>query len=185
MPTLKRRWSVDDLQDLPDDGQRYEVIDGELFVTPAPSLPHQRAIRELVRVLADYVRAEGIGDLIFAPADVRFSNARSVQPDLFVMPLVDGRRPRSFEDVGRLLLAVEVLSPSTARADRVAKRLLFRDEGVAEYWIVDLDARTFERSTPADSRVEVLADRVEWRPEGAASSLTVDLLEYFARVLDD
>ena len=185
MPTLKRRWTVDDLQDLPDDGQRYEVIDGELFVTPAPSLAHQRAILELARVLADYVRAEGIGDLIIAPADVRFSDVRSVQPDLFVVPLVDGRRPRRFEDVGRLLLAVEVLSPSTARADRVAKRVLFRDEGVAEYWIVDLDARTIERSTPADSRVEVLVDRVDWQPDGAASSLTVDLLEYFARVLDD
>jgi Uma2 family endonuclease len=185
MPTLKRRWSADDLEDLPDDGQRYEVIDGELFVTPAPSLPHQRAIFELARLLADYVQAEGIGDMIIAPADVRFSDVRSVQPDLFVMPLVDGRRPRRFEDAGRLLLAVEVLSPSTARADRVNKRTLFRDEGVAEYWIVDLDARTIERSTPADSRIDVLADRVEWRPEGAASSLTVDLLEYFARVLND
>ena len=185
MPTLKRRWTADDLADLPDDGQRYEVIDGELFVTPAPSLRHQRAIFELARILADYVQREGIGDMIIAPADVRFSDARNVQPDVFVMPLVDGRRPRRFEDAGRLLLAVEVLSPSTARADRVTKRILFRDEGVAEYWIVDLDARTIERSTPADSRVDVLADRVEWRPEGAASSLTVDLLEYFARVLDD
>ena len=185
MPTLKRRWTADDLADLPDDGQRYEVIDGELFVTPAPSLRHQRAIFELARILADYVQSEGIGDMIIAPADVRFSDARNVQPDVFVMPLVDGRRPRRFEDAGRLLLAVEVLSPSTARADRVTKRILFRDEGVAEYWIVDLDARTIERSTPADSRVDVLADRVEWRPEGAASSLTVDLLEYFARVLDD
>jgi Uma2 family endonuclease len=185
MPTLKRRWTVDDLQDLPDDGQRYEVIDGELFVTPAPSLPHQRAVLDLARILADYVRAESIGDLIIAPADVRFSDVRSVQPDLFVMPLVDGRRPRRFEEVGRLLLAVEVPSPSTARADRVDKRVLFRDEGVAEYWIVDLDARTIERSTPADPRVDVLVDHVEWRPEGAASSITVDLPDYFARVLDD
>ena len=116
MPTLKRRWTADDLADLPDDGQRYEVIDGELFVTPAPSLRHQRAIFELARILADYVESEGIGDMIIAPADVRFSDARNVQPDVFVMPLVDGRRPRRFEDAGRLLLAVEVLSPSTARA---------------------------------------------------------------------
>ena len=84
-----------------------------------------------------------------------------------------------------MLLAVEVLSPSTARADRVSKRVLFRDEGVAEYWIVDLDARTFERSTPADPRVDVLVDRLEWRAEGAGSSITIDLADYFARVLDD
>ena len=185
MPTLKRRWTADDLEDLPDDGQRYEVIDGELFVTPSPSLPHQRAVWELARLLGDYVRNERAGDLIIAPADVRFSNTRIVQPDLFVIPLVEGRRPKRFEDVGRLLLAVEVLSPSTARADRVDKRVLFRDEGVAEYWIVDLDARTIERSTPADPRVEVLVDRLEWRAEGAASSIAIDLADYFARVLDD
>ena len=185
MPTLKRRWTANDLEDLPDDGQRYEVIDGELFVTPSQSLPHQRAVWELARLLGDYVRNEHAGDLIIAPADVRFSNNRIVQPDMFVIPLVEGRRAKRFEDVGRLLLAVEVLSASTARADRVDKRVLFRDEGVAEYWIVDLDARTFERSTPADARVDVLVDRVEWRLEGAASSLTVDLPDYFARVLDD
>jgi Uma2 family endonuclease len=84
-----------------------------------------------------------------------------------------------------LLLAVEVLSPSTARADRVTKRVLYRDEGVSEYWVVDLDARTIERSTPADPRVDILDDRVEWRAEGAASSIAIDLADYFARVLDD
>jgi Uma2 family endonuclease len=107
-----------------------------------------------------------------------------VQPDLFVVPLVEGRRPERFEDVGRLLLAVEVLSPSTARADRVAKRVLYRDQGVAEYWLVDLEARTVERSTPADARVEVLAEDLTWRVEGAASALEIDLLDYFSRVLD-
>src|SRR3954469_14673547 len=117
MPTLKRRWTVDDLEDLPDDGQRYEVIDGELFVTPAPSWPHQRAVYELGRIIGDYLRGEKVGDLIIAPADVVFSPTRGVQPDLFVVPLVDGKRPHRFEEVRRLLLAVEVLSPSTARAD--------------------------------------------------------------------
>jgi Uma2 family endonuclease len=185
MPTLKRRWSVDDLQDLPDDGQRYEVIDGELFVTPSPSWTHQKAVLQVSRILGDYLHGEGIGDVIVSPADVVFSRARAVQPDLFAVPLVDGRSPRRFEDVRRLLLAVEVLSPSTARADRVAKRLLFRDEGVAEYWIVDLDARTIERSTPADARVDILVDRVDWRPDGATSPLIIDLPDYFARVLDD
>ena len=185
MPLLKRLWTVDDLADLPDDGQRYEIIDGELFVTPAPSLRHQEAIAELHVLLRAYLSHERVGHAYFAPADIVFSRTRAVQPDLLVMPVVGERRPERFEDVGRLLLAIEVLSPTTARADRVAKRTMFRDEGVAEYWIVDLDARTIERSTPADPRVEVLVDQIEWSPVGAESPLVVDLAEYFRRVIDD
>jgi Uma2 family endonuclease len=154
MPKLDRHWTADDLRELPDDGNRYEVIDGELFV---------------------YV----------APADVAFSPRRLVQPDVFVAPLVNGRRPREWVDVRALLLAVEVLSPSTARADRVAKRRLFRDEGVPEYWIVDLDARTIERSTPADARPEVFDGRLEWRPSGGREPLVIDVEAYFAGVLDE
>ncbi|HEY4219491.1 MAG TPA: Uma2 family endonuclease [Gemmatimonadaceae bacterium] len=185
MPASARYWTVDDLQGLPDNGNRYEVIDGELLVTPAPSLIHQRPVLVLCRALADYLDREPIGDLVISPADVVFSQRRSVQPDLFVMPLAAGRRPRLFSDVGRPLLAVEVLSPSTARADRVEKRALFRSEGVDEYWIVDLDARTIERSTPLDTRIEVFDDAIEWSPSGASTPLTIDLSNYFRRVLDD
>jgi Uma2 family endonuclease len=185
MPVLKREWTADDLADLPDDGQRYEVIDGELFVTPSPSLPHQQAIAELYVLLREYLSRERIGNAYFAPADVIFSPIRAVQPDVLVLPLIDGRRPERYGDVGQLLLAVEVLSASTARADRVAKRKLFRDEGVAEYWVIDLDARTVERSTPADTRVDVLIDRLEWFPVGAQSAFAMDLDDYFKRVLDD
>jgi Protein of unknown function (DUF820). len=137
------------------------------------------------RILDDYLRAEPIGHLVVSPADVVFSPSRSVRPDLFVVPLVDGRRPRRYEDVGRLLLAIEVLSSDTARADRVTKRMLFRDEGVAEYWIVDLDSRTIERSTPADPRIEVLIDRIDWNAEGASAPLAIDLPAFFASVLDN
>ena len=182
---LKRHWTVDDLADLPDDGQRYEIIDGELFVTPSPSARHQAALAELYVLLREYLSRERVGYAYFAPADVIFSPTRAVQPDLLVLPLINGRRPDQFGNVGRLLFAAEVLSPSTARADRVAKRTMFRDEGVAEYWIVDLDARTVERSTPADPRVDVLVDRIEWFPAGAASPLVVDLADYFTRVLDE
>ena len=114
MPTLKRRWTADDLRDFPDDGNRYEVIDGELFVTPAPSWEHQRAAAELFRIIAASIEHEAYADVLLAPADVSFSQTRTVQPDVFVVPLIAGRRPRRFEDVGRLLLAVEILSPSTA-----------------------------------------------------------------------
>lgn len=184
MPELERHWTVAERDQLPDDGNRYEVIDGELLVTPAPAWRHQRAVSVLNSLLTAYVNRERIGDVIPAPADVVFAQDRGVQPDLFVAPLVDGRRPERFEEVGRLLLVVEILSPSTARADRVKKRRLYRDEGVPEYWIVDLDARTFERTTPADDRPEILVERLVWKPDEAIESLVVDIPAYFAAALD-
>ena len=184
MPTLRRRWTVADLDDLPDDGNRYEVIDGELFVTPSPSLRHQDAVGCLHLLLSGYLDVEQVGHPYVSPGEIVFSPHRGVQPDVFVIPLIDGRRPESFRDVTRLLLAVEVLSPSTARADRVAKRTLYRDVGVPEYWIVDLDARTIERSTPGNPRPEILVDRLEWHPDGATQPMVVDVEAYFATVLD-
>lgn len=178
-----RAWTVADLANMPDDGQRYEVIDGELFVTPAPALRHQDAIAALYLLLAPYVAKERIGHLVFAPADVTFSPRRGVQPDLFVAPFVNGRRPRESSEIRGLLLAVEVLSPSSVRADRVVKRALYRDEGVDEYWLIDLDARVFERSTPVDARVESATETLSWLPTGAAAPLTIDLKQYFAEVL--
>jgi Uncharacterized protein conserved in cyanobacteria len=184
MPTFERRWTAADLARMPEDGNRYEVIDGELFVTPAPSYRHQEAALVLHGILRNYLRRERVGHALVAPADVEFSPKRLVQPDVFVVPLVDGRRPEHFHDVNRLLLAAEVLSPGTARADRVAKRTLFRDQGVPEYWIVDLDSRVIERSTPADPRVEIAVDRLVWLPEGAGGALEIDVEKYFAEVLD-
>jgi Uma2 family endonuclease len=185
MPTVKRRWTVEDLQDLPDDGNRYEVIDGELFVTPAPTWRHQDAVLRMSRMIANHLEREHVGHVVISPADVVFSRTRAVQPDFFVVPLADGRPPERFEDVGRLLLAVEVLSPSTTRTDRVEKRSLYRTEAVPEYWVVDMDSRTIERSTPADPRVEVLAERLEWLPTGATSALAIDVVEYFAKILGE
>ena len=185
MPNLKRDWTVAERDALPVDGNRYEVIDGELFVTPAPAWRHQHAAFLLSRILADYLDRESRGCVVVAPADVVFSATRGVQPDLFVVPLVDGRPPEHFDSVRRLLLVVEVLSPSSGRADRVVKRTLYRGEHVDEYWIVDLDSRTIERSTPSLARPEILDARLEWLPAGAGSPLAIDLTKYFAAFLDD
>src|SRR4051812_131621 len=126
MPMLEQQWTVADLQDLPDDGNRYEVIDGELLVTPAPSLDHQRAILGLSDLLRACLNPRRLGEVIISPADVVFSARRGVQPDLFVIPLLVPR-PKRVEPGMPLLLAVEVLSPSTGRADRVKKRRLYRE----------------------------------------------------------
>lgn len=119
-----------------------------------------------------------------APADVEFAADQMVEPDLFVVPLVNGRRPRTWADAKQLLLAVEVLSPSTARADRDAKRRLYQRERVPEYWIVDLDARIVERWRPADERPEIVSTRLMWQPEGSQPTLGIGLDGFFADVLD-
>jgi Uma2 family endonuclease len=178
MAHASKVWTVADLARLPDDGLRYEVIDGELLVTPAPSLDHQEAIARLYLLLAPYVAEQRVGHVVFAPADVEFSARRLVQPDLFVVPLVNGSRPRRFSDAGRLLLAVEVLSPSTARADRVKKRVVYREEDVGEYWVVDLEARIFERSIAGGEGMVVAAERLEWTPAGAAVPFVIDIERY-------
>src|SRR5687768_13835051 len=113
-------WTAEMLDELPDDGNRYEIIDGELFVTPSPTWRHGDAVMELYQHLNVYARAHGLGHVKVAPQDVVYSRRTVVEPDLFVVPLVDGRRPRTWAEAGRLLLAVEVLSPGSQRADRWA-----------------------------------------------------------------
>jgi Uma2 family endonuclease len=176
-------WTADMVRALPDDGKRYEVIDGELFVTPAPTLIHQRATFDLATVLRRYVDAHAIGEVLLAPADVLAAQHVTVQPDVFVAPLVEGRKPVSWQEVGTPLLAIEILSPSTARADRHVKRRLYQRERVSEYWIIDVDARLLERWRADDERPEILADRVDWRPDARHPPLVIDLAKYFRDVL--
>src|SRR5512132_3356735 len=125
MPAQESEWTAEMAMALPDDGNRYEVLDGELFVTPAPSYDHQAAIGALVQLLVPFVREQALGHLTHSPADIRFSPKRLVQPDLFVVPLVRGRRPRTWADVHSLALVIEVLSPSTAFSDRNRKRRIY------------------------------------------------------------
>lgn len=105
-------WTAEMVRALPDDGKRYEVIDGELFMTPGPSWRHGDAVLALVRRLDPYLQEYRLGHLKIAPQDVEFDPRNMVEPDLFVVPLVDGRRPLRWEDVRRLLLAIEILSPT-------------------------------------------------------------------------
>ena len=179
--TSRRDWTVEERDALPDDGNRYEIVDGELLVTPAPSWRHQDAVLALAVLLKPFAERHELHCLI-APADVTFSPRRVVEPDLFVVPRVDGRPPSCFEEVGRLVLAVEILSPSTARADRHVKRRLYQSEGVAEYWIVDVAARFVERWRPGDNEPEILTDSLAWRPRGGAEPLLVDLAPFFRRL---
>ncbi|MCL4212716.1 MAG: Uma2 family endonuclease [Gemmatimonadales bacterium] len=183
MPAVQNDWTVERALALPEDGKRYEVLDGELFVTPAPTWKHQGAIEWLYPRLRAYVQAHALGWAKLSPADIIFSERRLLQPDIFVVPWRAEGEPGSWAEVTSLLLAIEVISPSTARADRHRKRLIYQDQGVPEYWIVDLDARLVERWRPVDSRAEVLAETLVWHPRPDLEPLRIDLPAFFDEVL--
>jgi Uma2 family endonuclease len=94
-----------------------------------------------------------------------------------------GRRVGQWSEIRGLLLAVEVLSPSTARADRQVKRRLYQEERVGEYWIVDLDARVVERWQAGDDRPQIVAVTLTWRPDPSATPFELDLPRFFGEVL--
>jgi Uma2 family endonuclease len=179
MPALHDYWTVDMVRALPDDGMRYEVVHGELLVSPGPTLRHQRVSGHFFRRLSDYLDQHGGGHVFYAPASVNHSSRTEVQPDLFVLPAnadIDAPRAR----LGDVLLAIEVLSKSTARYDRFTKRRLFQEVGVAQYWIVDPDARTVEVWTPDAESPVVERERLTWSAPGAPAPLEIPLEAVFA-----
>jgi Uma2 family endonuclease len=183
MPAQAVYWTPEMVRELPDDGQRYECIGGELLVTPAPRVPHQRALQTLYDLLAPAVRGNPGLEMLWSPADIELSGDL-LQPDLFVLDYGDRPRPRVWSELRPLILAVEALSPSTARADRRVKRVKYQSEGIPEYWIVDLDGRVVERWRPGDDRPEVLDASLDWVPRPGTKPVTIALPEYFSAVLD-
>lgn len=181
MPQSATRWTAEMVRALPADGNRYEVIDGELLVTPAPSWSHQYVVGDLYFDLRSYVDRIEIGVVMMSPADIELDGHGLVQPDVFVLGLIEGSRPCDWNVGAPLLLAAEVLSPATARSDRITKRRRFLRHGVPEYWIVDSDARTIERWRPHDERPEIISEVIEWLPAGAPEPWRLDLPAFFAR----
>jgi Uma2 family endonuclease len=182
--TMEREWTAEMVRAIPDDNNRYQVVDGELFVTPSPSWRHGDVVVELALIISKYLSENSVGHLKVSPQDVELDYRTLVEPDLFVVPLVDGKKPRVWEDVRQLLLVIEVLSPSTARLDRRVKRARYQREGVPEYWIVDVDARLIERWRLNDERPEIASEMIEWQPVGATDPLRIQLPELFTRALD-
>lgn len=181
----RRRWTTAQVRDLIDESRawpRYELIDGELIVTPSASYPHQVAVLEIVMAIKAYVLAQKVGLAVCSPADLELQTGTITQPDVFVVPasvFPDTDDPPTWADVTALLLAVEIISPSSVRIDRIIKRDFYLRAGVAEYWIVDLDARFVERWMPDTETPEILRAIFEWKPAGADSPLIIDLGELF------
>jgi len=144
MPSPTRLYTVDDVRAMPDDGNRYEIIDGELFVTPAPGTRHQRTLGRLYLLLGNYVSRHGLGELYFAPVDVVLGRLTLVEPDMLFIHRSRSDVITEREVIAAPDLAVEILSPSTARTDRGRKRALYQERGVTEYWIVDCEQEQVE-----------------------------------------
>ena len=170
---------------LEDDGQRYELIDGELFVTPAPAEIHQLVVGELYALLRDYLRRLGTGKALVSPADVRRGDRtrNRVQPDVFVLRLTDGKRPPYPYNLSDLLLAVEVSSPGNPRLDFHIKRELYLREGVVEYWVINPEARNVSRWRGKGDPGELLSESVTWQPETATEPFVLSLEAFFEDAL--
>lgn len=165
------RWTYAEFARLPSDGGvRHEIIDGELIVTPAPSVRHQRIVTRVVSLLHDFVGSHALGEVFAGPVDVLFAEGDYVEPDIVFV-----RKGRSDILTDRGVegppdLVVEVTSPATAARDRGSKLERYRLYGVAEYWIVDPDRRTIEVWRPAENKSAVApavlgpADVLEWAP---------------------
>ena len=171
-------YSAEMVRALPDDGNRYETVHGELLVTPAPTASHQEIVGRLYRWLSDYLAQHPVGHAMFSPADISWGEDILVQPDVFVAAL-DEARTLDWSRVRTLLLAVEVLSPSTARRDRFAKRRLYQEAGVAAYWVVNADERAVEVWTPSAQFPQVVTDVLMWNPAGAPEPFTLSLEKLF------
>ena len=163
---------------IPDDGKRYEVVHGELLVTPAPRAWHQEVTGRLYEALRSYLRQHGVGHALMSPADISWSDDTLVQPDLFVVDLEEART-MDWERMKTLQLVVEVLSPFTARYDRFTKRRLYQEVRIPTYWIVDFDAQEIEVWTPDDELPHVERSCAVWQAEGAQAALNVELDELF------
>jgi Uma2 family endonuclease len=170
MAMQMRAWTLDEVHRLPDDGNKYELVRGELFVTPAPTVDHETIIARLARVLEPYAAAHGLG-LVYRPRAVLRFEGSEVEPDLMVRQPPSGKRVR-WEKVPVPILVIEVLSPFTRRRDREQKRAFYIDAGVAEYWIVDPESESVTVVRPGCEDV-TLRDELLWRPRSELPPLAV------------
>ncbi len=181
MSVATRLLTYDDLLETPDDGQRYEIIGGELHVSPSPTPKHQRVLRNLFLLVHNYSQQYDSGEVFFAPLDTRFGPHDIVEPDLLYirkdrLPIIAEKLIEGAPD-----LVVEVLSPSSRQRDRALKLDLYAREGVPEYWIADPERETLtvhalEGGTyrPLDASDGMISSRV-------LGGLTIDVTSLFSK----
>lgn len=149
------RFTYQDYLQLPED-RRYEIIDGELFMVPAPIPYHQQVSRNLEYQLHGYVLAHDLGEVFYAPCDLVLSESDVVQPDLFYIAKERLSIIKEHNIQGAPDLVVEIISPATEQRDRGAKQKLYASAGVKEYWIVDPTLKTVEVRRLTESGFELV-----------------------------
>ena len=152
---------------LPEDGNRYEILDGDLVVTPPPAIRHQRVLGNLNEYIRTYVRTHDLGLVLFAPAAVRLHRKTIVEPDLFFVANDRAHLISELSIDGPPNLVVEIASPSTAKRDRTVKAHLYAKLGIDHYWIVDAKAgslEAFERNGEEYRAVAKLSGEATFEP---------------------
>jgi Uma2 family endonuclease len=176
MSVPAKAWTLEELHRLPDDGNKYELIRGELFVTPPPSVDHEEVLARLSAILTQYVETHGLGKVYHPRAVVRFEGSEA-EPDLMVRPASPGVHGNAWEKLPAPLLVVEALSPTTRRRDLVNKREYYLDAGAGEYWVIDGEQREVRVVRRGEQDVTVRGSLV-WRAV-PAEPLVLDLAALF------
>lgn len=181
----RHRWTHEEYARLPQPkearGTRFEVMDGELYVTPGPSRRHQRIFTDLVTLLNVFAQSNHLGEVFASPFDVLFGEGDYVEPDIMFVRSAREEivTERGIEGAPDLL--VEVLSPSTAARDLGIKPDRYRHFGVAEYWVIDPDERTVLVWRFADDASAPLAlgtaDTLRWQPLASGPVLEISVGE--------
>lgn len=181
MASVVPRYTAAEIRRFPDDRLRYEVIRGDLFVSPAPGTRHQLMVVELVTTLKPYVDAHSLGIVLPGPFEIEFTGDSAVQPDVLVI-LNDRLHQLTRKRLnGPPSLVIEIISYSSKRTDRLQKRELYQDETVPDYWIVDIELRRVERWRPGMAAPELLDRSLVWEPVAGVAPLTLDLEDLFRR----
>ncbi len=170
-PKPRLKFTVSDYMSMPDNGKRYELLDGEMILAPSPTTIHQRISKRLNRALERVFEVRRLGQVWYAPLDVVFADHDVAQPDLM---FISNERTEIVTDAniqGAPDLVVEILSPSTAGYDRGYKRTLYGRHGVREFWLVDPIAETVEVFLGGEDEL------VEYATHGGAGQMTTPLTQ--------
>jgi Uma2 family endonuclease len=171
-------YTADMVRALPEDGNRHEVVYGELLVTPAPSAWHELLQVRLLTALDNYLRRQPLGVVFGSRADISWGPDVLVSPDVFVV-LLEQARTLDWARMRDLLLVAEILSPSSARTDRFLKRRRYQEAGIPEYWIVDPDERRVEIWTPTDTLPRFEHKALTWQPDPSVEAFSFPLADLF------